>query len=79
VDIDTLWRHKDTKKDFQWKGRVCKVYTRMTGGGWKPISRQELWIMKELVPKIQEMIKQERQPTGKGTSKAEPTVENNLP
>jgi hypothetical protein len=35
VDIDTLWRHKDTKKDFRWKGRVCKIYTRMTGGDWK--------------------------------------------
>jgi hypothetical protein len=24
VDIDTLWRHKTTKQDFHWKGRVCK-------------------------------------------------------
>jgi hypothetical protein len=24
VDIDTLWRHKTTKQDFHWKGRVWK-------------------------------------------------------
>jgi ketosteroid isomerase-like protein len=37
VDIDTHWRHKDTKKDFPWKGRVCKIYTRMKTGDWKMI------------------------------------------
>jgi hypothetical protein len=35
--------------------------------------------MMDLTPKIEEMIKQESQPTGKGTSKPEPTVEKNLP
>jgi hypothetical protein len=35
VDIDTLWRHKQTKKDFHWKGRVCKIYTLMASGEWK--------------------------------------------
>jgi ketosteroid isomerase-like protein len=35
VDIDTLWRHKETKEDFHWKGRVCKVYTKMPKGEWK--------------------------------------------
>ena len=35
VDIDTLWRRKDTAEDFHWKGRVCKVYTRMPSGEWK--------------------------------------------
>ena len=35
VDIDTLWRHKETKEDFHWKGRVCKVYTKMPSGEWK--------------------------------------------
>ena len=35
VDIDTLWR--DSKgNDNHWKGRVCKVYTRMTDE-WKLI------------------------------------------
>ena len=35
VDIDTLWRHKDTKADFHWKGRVCKIYTKLPTGEWK--------------------------------------------
>ena len=35
VDIDTLWRHKETKEDFHWKGRVCKIYTKMIRGDWK--------------------------------------------
>jgi ketosteroid isomerase-like protein len=35
VDIDTLWRHKETKADFHWKGRVCKIYTKMRTGEWK--------------------------------------------
>ncbi|MFZ5805608.1 MAG: hypothetical protein ACOY3I_00155 [Verrucomicrobiota bacterium] len=35
VDIDTLWCHKETKADFHWKGRVCKIYTKMSNGEWK--------------------------------------------
>jgi len=35
VDIDTLWRHKATKEDFHWKGRVCKIYTKLSTGEWK--------------------------------------------
>jgi ketosteroid isomerase-like protein len=35
VDIDTLWRHKTTKADSHWKGRVCKIYTKMADGEWK--------------------------------------------
>ena len=35
VDIDTLWRHKETKGDFLWKGRVCKIYTKLPTGEWK--------------------------------------------
>jgi len=35
VDIDTLWRDKNGK-DNHWKGRVCKVYTKM-GVEWKCI------------------------------------------
>ena len=35
VDIDTLWQHKETRGDFLWKGRVCKVYTKMSNGEWK--------------------------------------------
>jgi ketosteroid isomerase-like protein len=35
VDIDTLW-HDSAGKDNHWKGRVCKVYTKI-GNGWKLI------------------------------------------
>jgi hypothetical protein len=35
VDIDTLWRNKRTGKDFLWKGRVCKIYTKLASGDWK--------------------------------------------
>ena len=35
VDIDTLWRHKVTKENFHWKGRVCKIYTKLQTGEWK--------------------------------------------
>jgi hypothetical protein len=33
VDVDTLWRGHDGK-DFHWKGRACKVYSRV-GKEWK--------------------------------------------
>lgn len=33
VDIDTLWIDKDGNQD-NWKGRVCKVYSRI-GPEWK--------------------------------------------
>ena len=35
VDIDILWCHKQTRKNFHWKGRVCKMYTKMADGEWK--------------------------------------------
>ena len=34
LDIDSLWRDKDTRQEIQWKGRVCKFYTKITGGDW---------------------------------------------
>jgi hypothetical protein len=37
VDVDTLWRHRQTSHDFLWKGRSCKVYTKI-GIEWKLIS-----------------------------------------
>lgn len=37
VDIDTLWQHKKTGSDNHWKGRVCKIYTKMPAGEWKLI------------------------------------------
>jgi Domain of unknown function (DUF4440) len=33
VDIDTLWRDPEGN-DSRWKGRVCKVYSKV-GGEWK--------------------------------------------
>ena len=36
VDIDTLWRDRSGQEQ-NWKGRVCKVYTRLAGGEWKLI------------------------------------------
>jgi len=33
VDIDTLWIDRDNKQDH-WKGRVCKVYSKV-GSEWK--------------------------------------------
>ena len=35
VDIDTLWRHKATDIESHWKGRVCKIYTKLPDGEWK--------------------------------------------
>ena len=36
VDIDTVWRDRETGRDFPWTGRTCKVYTRMDEG-WRMI------------------------------------------
>jgi hypothetical protein len=29
VDVDTLWRERQTGREFHWKGRACKGYTRV--------------------------------------------------
>ncbi|MBY9016469.1 MAG: hypothetical protein KGD68_12310 [Candidatus Lokiarchaeota archaeon] len=36
VDINTLWIDKLGKRN-QWKGRVCKIYTKMSTNEWKMI------------------------------------------
>lgn len=36
VDVDTLWRRNSDGEEFNWKGRACKVYTKMTDE-WKMI------------------------------------------
>ena len=36
VDVDTLWRRNSDGIDFHWKGRACKVYTKITNE-WKLI------------------------------------------
>ena len=33
VDVDTLWLNRSTRQWFHWKGRACKVYTRV-GDRW---------------------------------------------
>jgi ketosteroid isomerase-like protein len=33
VDVDTLWCDRATKQLFHWKGRACKVYTKV-GDRW---------------------------------------------
>jgi len=41
VDVDTLWRDRATGKDFHWKGRACKIYTK-TDQDWKLIAHTGL-------------------------------------
>jgi ketosteroid isomerase-like protein len=31
VDVDTLWRDRETGRPFHWKGRSCKGYTKVDG------------------------------------------------
>ena len=31
VDVDTLWRNRSTNELSHWKGRACKVYTKVDG------------------------------------------------
>lgn len=33
VDVDTLWRHRESGELFHWKGRACKGYTKV-GPRW---------------------------------------------
>jgi ketosteroid isomerase-like protein len=40
VDVDTLWRDA-AGRDFHWKGRACKVYSKV-GGDWKLIAHTGL-------------------------------------
>jgi ketosteroid isomerase-like protein len=40
VDVDTLWEDRQGKP-FHWKGRACKVYTKV-GGEWKLIAHTGL-------------------------------------
>ena len=37
VDIDTLWKNKNTGSEMNWKGRTCKTYTLTAAAGWKMI------------------------------------------
>ncbi len=31
VDVDTLWRHRESGEEAHWKGRACKGYTKCEG------------------------------------------------
>jgi ketosteroid isomerase-like protein len=42
VDVDTLWQDIKTNEDFHWKGRACKIYTRVKDGQWKMIAHTGL-------------------------------------
>ena len=33
VDVDTLWRHRESAAIFHWQGRACKGYTKV-GNQW---------------------------------------------
>lgn len=41
VDVDTLWKRRDDGTDFHWKGRACKIYTKV-GEEWKMIAHTGL-------------------------------------
>lgn len=34
VDIDTLWRHRETGGSFHWDGRTAKIYA-LVDGAWR--------------------------------------------
>jgi hypothetical protein len=36
ADVDTLWKNRESGEIDHWKGRACKVYTKMNGK-WKMI------------------------------------------
>lgn len=37
VDIDTLWRNKETGEKMNWLGRTCKTYSLINPKEWKMI------------------------------------------
>lgn len=41
VDVDTLWRHRQSGAEQQWRGRACKIYTTINGE-WKMIAQTGL-------------------------------------
>ena len=42
VDVDTVWHNIYTKEDFHWRGRACKIYTKMPDDNWKLIAHTGL-------------------------------------
>jgi len=41
VDVDTLWRHRQSGVEQHWWGRACKIYTTVNGE-WKMIAQTGL-------------------------------------
>lgn len=41
VDVDTMWRHRETGAEQRWRGRACKIYTTVAGE-WKLIAHTGL-------------------------------------
>jgi len=41
VDVDTLWRHRQSGVEQRWQGRACKIYTTVNGE-WKMIAQTGL-------------------------------------
>jgi hypothetical protein len=39
--VDTLWKGLDDGKEFHWKGRACKIYTKVNGA-WEIIGHTRL-------------------------------------
>jgi ketosteroid isomerase-like protein len=42
VDVDTLWRHRINGSLQHWRGRACKLYTRLAVGDWRMIAQTGL-------------------------------------
>jgi len=42
VDVDTLWRRRSDRVPQHWRGRACKLYTRLAGGDWRMIAQTGL-------------------------------------
>ena len=37
-----VWHNINTKEDFHWTGRACKIYTMMPDDNWKFIAHTDL-------------------------------------
>ena len=42
VDIDTLWERRADRAPQHWRGRACKLYTRLADGNWRMIAQTGL-------------------------------------
>ncbi len=40
--IRYVWHNINTKGDFHWRGRACKIYTKMPDDNWKLIAHTGL-------------------------------------